>query len=185
MRPGHYGVAGTPGVIAQRREGLAVVTIVTRKDAGSRLAADMQSAFGITPPLTPHAVTSGGITVVGIGPGRMLAVADVPHDFAQSLGAHAAVTEQSDANVVFDLSGPKVRMTLAKCLAIDLDPAAFKPGDAATTSSAYIGVTLWQIDAVPTYRFLIARSFAVAFTRLIADSAAEYAFDLRDGTGQT
>jgi sarcosine oxidase gamma subunit len=111
MRPGHYGVAGTPGVIAQRREGLAVVTIVTRKDAGSRLAADMQSAFGITPPLTPHAVTSGGITVVGIGPGRMLAVADVPHDFAQSLGAHAAVTEQSDANVVFDLSGPKVRMT--------------------------------------------------------------------------
>lgn len=182
---GHYGIAGAPGVIARRREDLTVATIMARKDAGSRLAAAMHSAFGITPPSTPHAVTSSGITVVGIGPGRVLAVADVPHDFAQLLGDHAAITTQRDANIVFDLSGPKIRMALAKCLAIDLDPAAFKPGDAATTACSYIGVTLWQIDTVPTYRFLIARSFAIAFTRLIADSAAEYGFDLHDGAGQT
>jgi len=184
MPPGIYGVAGAPGVIARRREDLAIAAIVVRKNAASQIAAAMQSAFGVTPPSTPHAVTGSGVTVVGIGPGRMLAIADAPRDFAQSLGDHAAITEQSDANIVFDLSGPKVRMALAKCLAVDLDRAAFKPSDAATTSCGYIGVTLWQIDAAPTYRLLIARSYAAAFARLVADSAAEYGFDLRDGVGQ-
>ncbi|MFK8253150.1 sarcosine oxidase subunit gamma [Ancylobacter terrae] len=181
---GRYGLPGAQGVLATLRDDLAVATLAARKGAGAALAAAVAAAFGAQLVDGPKVSPGTGVDFVGTGPGRWLAVAaDRPGlaaELAAALDAHAAITEQSDANVAIDLSGPRVREALAKGVAIDLDPLAFAAGDAAVTSAALIGVTFWQLDAAPAYRFLVGRSVASGFVRFVVASAAEFGLRLDD-----
>ena len=173
--PGHYGAAGT-GVTVTLVDGLALASLATRGD-GTALAARCRAAFGVELPGPCH-VAGPEIGFVGLGPGRWLAlgggVADLEDRLRAALAPGVAVTDQSDAYVLFDVAGDQARAALAKGVALDLDPAAFGPGDAATTSAALIGVTFWQLDAAPTYRFAVGRSFAPGFSRFLVASAAEF-----------
>lgn len=183
---GHYGPAGETGVVARAVEGLAAATLVARRGATSRLAEAMAAA-GLTLADAPRMSAGAGLEAIGTGPGRWLVLAAGPG--GAELGARlsgmaaglAAITDQSDANLVFDISGPKVREALAKGVALDLHPSAFATGDAATTLVSHVGVTLWQREA-DTFRFAVARSFAPAFLRWLTAAAAEYGFALA-GTG--
>lgn len=175
---GHMGPAGATGVTAQRVDGLSAATLVARKGAGDHLAAALAAAGFALPP-GPNVGTAGGLEIVGTGPGRWLVFgADALSRLAPVVAGLAALTDQSDANLVFDVSGPQVRAALAKGVNLDLDPRAFVPGDAATTSIALVGVTFWQRDMAPTYRFAVARSYAPAFLRWLSSSAAEFGFTL-------
>nr|WP_281417861.1 sarcosine oxidase subunit gamma family protein [Ancylobacter dichloromethanicus] len=93
------------------------------------------------------------------------------------LGAEAAITEQGDAYVAFDLAGDKVPELLAKGALIDLDPRVFRPGDAATTVLAHVGVTLWRASET-SWRVLVARSLEASFTRFLIASGAEFGLRL-------
>lgn len=185
---GHYGLPGDAGVSALLRDDLALATLHARKGAGPALAAAALAAFGAVLPEGPRVGHGAGIDFIGTGPGRWLAVSashpNLAGELAAALGAHAAITEQSDSSLVIDLSGPRVRETLAKGVAIDLHPTIFRPGDAATTSVALVGVTLLQLDAAPAYRFIVGRSVAVGFARFLAASGAEYGFRLDHTTGR-
>lgn len=181
---GTYGVSGEPGVIAHLRDDIGIATIVAHKGAGLSLADATHAAFGVALLQGPRAVQGDGITFIGTGPERWLAVSETAQDLFSVIGAHAALTEQSDSSLVFDLSGQRIRETLAKGLAIDLDPAVFRVGDAATTAVAHIGVTFWQVTEAPAFRFLVARSYAAAFSRFLVASAAEYGFCLDTGAVQ-
>jgi heterotetrameric sarcosine oxidase gamma subunit len=75
---------------------------------------------------------------------------------------------------VLRLSGPKVRATFEKGLGVDLHPGSFRPGDAAVTACAHLGVILWQIDEAPTYEVAVFRSLASRFWHWLSESAAEY-----------
>ena len=172
---GHYGVEGT-GVTATLVEGLALASLATRGDLGA-INARCQAAFGLALPAGPRYVAGPEVGFVGLGPGRWFAIgtgADLEDRLRAALAPGIAVAEQSDAYVLFDVTGPDARAALAKGVAIDLDPAVFGPGDAATTSVALVGVTFWQLDAAPTYRFAVGRSFAASFSRFLATSAAEF-----------
>lgn len=172
---GHYGVEGT-GVTVTLVDGPALASLATRGDPQA-LDARCRAAFGTPLPSGPRHAAGPDLGFVGIGPGRWLAVgagADLEDRLRAALGTGVAVADQSDAYLLFDVGGPEARAALAKGVAIDLDPAAFRPGDAATTSVALVGVTFWQLDALPTYRFAVARSFAPSFSRFLVVSAAEF-----------
>lgn len=183
---GHYGAPGEPGVVATIREDLAFATLAARKGQKAALAARVSAAFGLVLPEGPRASGDADLALLGVAPGRWLAVSQTrPELAAQLAGACAelsAVTEQSDALVTFDLSGGRVLDLLAKGPAIDLDSAVFRPGDVAVTDIAHVGATLWRTGEA-TYRALVARSFAPSFSRFLVAGAAEYGLSLQHGRG--
>lgn len=184
---GHYGPHDTTGVTASVVENLAAATLVARR-GGTGALMTAAGAAGLPLADAPRVSSGAGLDAVGVGPGRWLVLA--PGLGGASLRARltgfctglAAVTDQSDANLVLDVSGPRVRDALAKGVALDLDPSVFKAGDAATTSVSHVGVTFW-LRADGAYRFAAGRSFAPAFLRWLTASAAEYGFAL-SGTGR-
>ncbi len=188
MSEGHYGPAGASGVTARLIEGLAAATLVARKGATGPLVSRF-AATGLTLADAPKVSAANGLELIGTGPGRWIVFAEGMTGAAllgrlhETTAGLAALTDQSDANLIFEIAGPKVREALAKGVSVDLHEAAFGPGDAATTSVALRGVTLWQCDGTPIYRFAVARSFAPAFLRWLTASAVEYGFTL-SGTGR-
>ncbi|MFG1465186.1 sarcosine oxidase subunit gamma family protein [Xanthobacter sp. DSM 24535] len=187
---GHYGAcAGTPGVEARVVDALALATIVVRKDARVAAAELAQSSLGLTLPAGPHTASVDELTLIGTGPGRFLALAENTPGAAlltrleAAFGKTVALTDQSDGQVVIELTGPGVCDALAKLVPLDLDPRAFKAGDAASTLVALVPVLLWQTNAAPTYRFAVPRSFAPAFLRALTTAGAEFGIALL-GTGR-
>lgn len=180
---GHYGPAGAAGVRAVRLGGVAAATLVTRRGAAPRLVR-LAAEAGLPLEDAPRASGAGALTAIGTGPGRWLVFAEglsgtaLRARLASLAQDEGAVTDQSDAHLLFDLSGPDVREALARGVTLDLHPRAFGAGDAATTLVAGISLTFWQTDAAPTYRFAVPRSFAPAFTRWLAASAAPFGFTL-------
>ncbi|MEP9353786.1 sarcosine oxidase subunit gamma family protein [Xanthobacter sp. KR7-65] len=185
---GDYGLEGAAGVRAQAVTGLAAATLVARRGQTAALRAACAAA-GLPLADAPRASSGAGLEAVGTGPGRWLI-------FAEGLSGRelrarleglsaglAAVTDQSDANLVLDISGARAREALMKGVTVDLDPAAFQTSDAATTIVSHVGVTFWQRDAAPTFRFVVGNSFAPAFLRWLGASAAEFGFAL-SGTGR-
>lgn len=185
---GHYGPEGSTGVTARVVEGIAAATLVARRGAVRSLLA-AASAQRLPLVDAPRVSAGGGLEAVGTGPGRWLVLAEgvsgatLLARLRDLSGGLAALTDQSDANLVIDVSGPRVRAALMKGVGVDLDPVAFGPGDAATTVVSHVGVTFFQRDDAPTYRFLVGRSFGPAFLRWLAASAAEYGLAL-SGTGR-
>jgi methylglutamate dehydrogenase subunit D len=184
LAPGRYGAdTQAPGVKAKRLD-LALATLTAGRGAAPALAAALAAGIGIALPAGAQYVAVDGIGFIGIGPGRWTVAAEgisgeaLLERLKAFLGANGSACDQSDGSVVFELSGLKVRDALAKLLIVDIDPAVFSAGSAATTSAALIGTTFWQTDTAPTYRFAVARSYAPAFVRALAASAVEYGFEL-------
>jgi methylglutamate dehydrogenase subunit D len=180
---GRFGAPqGAAGVRLTERTGLALASIqgIGRTD----MSAAIGKALGFNVPTRPVCVHGGGVMLLGTGPGQWLALTEtpMPHGFAGDL-AHrlagiAAVTDQSDSRCIIRIAGEKARATLAKGVPVDLDPRAFKPGDAATTLATVLNITLWQVDDAPTYDIAVARSFAGSFWSWLTASAAEFGYEV-------
>lgn len=186
--PGRHGrMDGPAGVTLGLVRGLGAAIVNARRTGQPEPA--FEHSFGITLPNGPKAASRDGLTAIGIGPRRWLVFCapatgdELAARLEGAVGGHAALTDQSDAYLVFELSGLHARDALAKMCTLDLDPVAFGPGDAATTSMAFVGVTLWQTDAAPTYRLAVGRSFAPSLLRAFAAGAAQYGLFV-EGTGR-
>ncbi|MBS9478666.1 sarcosine oxidase subunit gamma [Ancylobacter radicis] len=176
---GHYGRPGTPGATARIVEGLALATLAARKGQTPALTARLAAIFG-APVVDAPRVSGTAPAFIGMGPGRWIALAEdaaLATHLREAAGPLAAVTEQSDGYIVLDLAGPKAGWLLAKGALIDLDPAIFREGDAATTVLAHIGVTLWRTGP-EGFRLLVLRSYLAAFCRFLVTSGAEYGLRL-------
>ena len=88
------------------------------------------------------------------------------------------MTDQSDARLVLQLSGARVRDVLAKGVPLDLHPKVFKVGDVATTLVAYIGVQIDRLDE-DTWQLTAPRSMAGSFWSWLSASAAEFGYEIR------
>ena len=64
-------------------------------------------------------------------------------------GTHHLLADMSDARVVLRLAGDGCREVLAKGLAVDFDPAAFRPGMLRRSHIAKVAVMVTQVAAVP------------------------------------
>jgi heterotetrameric sarcosine oxidase gamma subunit len=178
---GRYGAPdGEPGVTLALRTDLALASVVARKHRLGPLARRVEETFGLELPTTPRRIAAGPVAFAWAGPGHWLASAEGMDGHAfearlrNELAGMASVSDQSDGRIVLSVSGPKAREALAKGVMVDLHPHAFRPGDAAATSVAHVGVHFWQADAAPTYEFAVLRSFSAAFWEWLIASAAEF-----------
>jgi methylglutamate dehydrogenase subunit D len=182
--PGRYGrTEANPGVVVAELPAPGLALVTARSGRSADLIATAEATFGIAPPTTPRRVEAGGLAFVWSGPDRWLAQrAKEPPAGMEALLAplatHAAIVDESHARMLLRVSGPRVRDALAKGVALDLDPHAFRPGDTAMTAVAHIAVQLWQTDETPTYVISIAPSLAGSFWDWLEASAAEYGLAL-------
>ena len=170
--------AGTgDGVVAVERIGLAIATIILRRDKLRELAAAVTANFAIDLPVGAEWTANNGLALLGTGPGKWLAINDsrdteFVSNLETQLQGFASVVEQSDGLGVLRLSGRALSETLAKGVQIDLAPAAFPTGSVAVTSIAHIGATLWKVDDRPTIDVAVARSLSNSFLHWLEASAS-------------
>lgn len=152
-----------------------LVSVIARRQGSAAVAAAVQEHFGRVLPQQPRAVFADSAHSVGFlwcGPGHWLAMSDGAADantlekqLQDKLAGVAAICDQSGSRVLFSVQGPAARTVLAKGLGVDLHPRSFQPGYVAMSSLGHMGVQLWQVDATPEYRLLVARSYAGSFRR--------------------
>lgn len=182
LTAGRYGAFPDDPGVAVKPLAVSLATLVAGRDAAA-LTQAVKAACGVALPDGPQYVQGDAFAFIGVGPGKwtvssVLAPEEALEKLESLVGAAGSVCDQSDGSVVFELSGAHGRDALVKMVNIDIDPAAFKAGSAATTRAALIGVTLWQVDDAPTYRLAVARSYATAFIRALAGASAEFGFAL-------
>jgi methylglutamate dehydrogenase subunit D len=169
-----------PGVTIAERTGVSICSVLARKGAEGALADRVRQVLGCELPREPRSSATAPVAFTWAGPSQWLALGEGTDGKAfetrlrSSLVDVASVMDQSDSRTIVRIGGPRARDALAKGVHIDLDPRAFRPGDAAVTAVAHVGVHFWQVDAAPTYEFAMLRSFAVSFWEWIADAAAEF-----------
>jgi sarcosine oxidase subunit gamma len=148
------------------RDELTLASFASAKGKREALVAAIKDKYGLTLPSTPLRVEGRGIAVLWSGPDQWIAVAertngrDLERELKPLLAGVASVVDQTDARAILRISGPRSRAVLAKGVPIDLHPRAFGPGAVAITHASHIGVTLWQLDAAPTYELAVFRSYA-------------------------
>ena len=95
------------------------------------------------------------------------------------LAGLAAIVDQSHGRTLLRVTGPRVRDALAKGVAIDLHPRAFKTGDTRPSRSSPISASSsGRSTTRPTYEFAVARGLALSFWHWLEASAAEYGLEL-------
>jgi len=73
------------------------------------------------------------------------------------------VSEQSDARVIFRISGEKARELMQKACRLDLHPSVTSKNWCAQTVMAQTGVIIHQLDEAPTYDLFVYAGFAQDF----------------------
>lgn len=182
LAPGMYGAARSPGVTATPLN-LALAHLGAGRGLFGALAQKFTADLGIALPTGPKLVCVGAMSFIATRPGGWLVAAEdgdgeaLETRLAALAGEAGTACDQSDGTLVYALTGPDVRAALAKMVDIDLDPAVFGPGSAATTRGSLIGMTLW-VTVGGAFRVAVARSYGTAFLRALAQAAAEYGFIL-------
>lgn len=175
---GRHGRAdGAAGVSVTPREHLGLAAIIAREGGGPALSDPLRDLIGVAPPSTPKVARGTGGDLVWSGPNQWLVVSpqrSIAERLTGKLAGLAAVSDQKDARAVLRLGGPRIREALAKGCLVDLHPRAFRPGDAASTIIAHVGVQLWQLDEGPTYDLAVFRSMSGSFWSWLMASSAEF-----------
>lgn len=161
-----------------------------RVDPASSAANAIEGVLGTGLPRSAGDVASHGEhSVLWQGPDEWLVVSQMSAEAlveelrSSVAGAHAAIVDVSANRTVVELRGAAARAVLQKGCPLDLNPRAFAPGRAVSTTLARIPLILWQVGP-DSYRLLPRSSFADYVARWLLDATREYASDFRDGGGR-
>ncbi len=152
----------------EKREHLGLATVRARKGVPSTA---IGAALGLIAPAAAAYTVGGHLALVGCAPGTWLAVSETPdgewpEQLVRRLSGVAYVTDQSAGYEVVRITGEDARKVLQAGVHLDLHPATFGPGSAASTSIARVDVLLWRLDD--------GAAFEIAFYRSYADSLWEW-----------
>lgn len=185
LHAGHHGAEGKSGVTLREVNGCAIAELTAFNGQKESLATVIVTTFGVALPAANKSVSKDGVTFISVGPGKWLvtgegtAERDLIARLQKAAGSLAAVVDQSDARALVEISGDKARAALAKGVMIDLDPVAFKSGDAATSFAVQFWITLWQTNDAPTYRLAVFRSMGRDLLHWLESSAAEFGYTIQ------
>lgn len=175
---GRYGKRdGAAGVTASERINLGLATVDVRKGQDAALKATVKSAYGVDLPDGPTSAVGKGVRFIGVGPGQWFAVSEaqaneaLADELSEKLKGLASVADHSSGRAVIRIEGPAVRETLAKGLAVDIDPRVFEDGAAAVSTIGHMGVLLWRDGEA--YDVALFRSVGGSFWGWLRGSAAE------------
>lgn len=108
----------------------AIWSIAPYRGRAAALSAALEQAHGLRFPAPGSLVEAGAAAIAWSGLDQAFLMGVVPDP---GLGAHAALSDQSDGWVRLMLAGPSARAVLARLVPIDLAPAACPPGSARRT----------------------------------------------------
>lgn len=116
----------------------------------------LKALIGAGMPAPNRATGREGARVIWTGAGQaMVTGARVDPSLAQ----HAALTDQSDAWVMFHLQGQGVEDVLARLTPLDLNPGVFKKGHAARSLLGHMNAVFLKV-AADTFEIMVFRSMA-------------------------
>jgi methylglutamate dehydrogenase subunit D len=189
LAPGAQRPSEGAGLRLLRRDGVALANVIARKGQAGVLRMRIKDRLGFDLPSGCSYVRSADVAAIGVAPDAWLIVAEATKaigfigDLCRTLDGVAAVVDQSGAYQVLRLSGPALRDTLAKGVALDFHPEAFGPGGAAVTLADHVNVILWRVDSgeALTLDIAVPRSVFGDFWSWLTESAAAYGLALDDG----
>jgi sarcosine oxidase subunit gamma len=132
----------------------------------------LDAALAVTLPQSPNFVRQNGFVYMWSGPNSWLVFGADMADLAAAK-PYAAITEQSDGRVVFEVAGAHAKLALAKTVPIDLHDDAFAIGATALTLAGHINVQIWRV-ADTHYHLACFRSFAIALYDTLNLSCREF-----------
>ncbi|RJF76340.1 sarcosine oxidase subunit gamma [Rhodopseudomonas palustris] len=176
------GSAKGDGVTIIELRGLALATLQARRGQSEALRSRIATTYQLDLPDRPAIAHGRDVAFVGMAPQTWLAISESDASLVRTLKTStagvASVSDQSGGYAVFRVTGPAVRAALAKGFPIDLEPTAFKVGDAATTVVGHIGASIWRnpddADGSPVFEISVFRSLTRSFLDWFAGSAAEF-----------
>ncbi|MFN3642720.1 MAG: sarcosine oxidase subunit gamma [Gemmobacter sp.] len=122
--------------------------------AGTAATAAALAPFGLAWPDPGRMTTNGAARLAFAGRGTCFLIGVAP----PSLGAAAAVTDQSDGWAGLCLTGAAAPDVLARLVAIDLRPAALPPGSAVRAMLNHMPLCLMRTEGA--FELLVFRSMA-------------------------
>jgi methylglutamate dehydrogenase subunit D len=170
-------VSDTSGVSVRRRDGLGMVSVGTRRGGAAALAQALREHAGLAVPEPGCWVGDDALALLWCAPGQFLAVGDVVavQRVAEALRGVALLVDLTEGRVVVRVAGPGVREVLARVVPLDLHPRIMRPGCAAATVAAHIGVQIWQLDDSPSYDLAGSVSFSGSLLRALELAGARIA----------
>lgn len=118
--------------------------------------AGQEEALGLPFPAPNRSVEQGGLRLLWSGAGQALAIGALP----RGLDGKAALSDQSDAWAVMQLSGEGAEAVLARLTPVDLNPAVFQPGHVLRSEVAHMNAVLARL-AADRFEIMVFRSMAV------------------------
>lgn len=175
---------GPPGVVIEVIDAFVSGQVIARKGKAAETIAVLSDFFGSDVADAPRRVAGGRACVFGTGPGKWRVIVRA-EGAAQSLAALfsrladvAMAIEDGDGFFLLDLSGPKMRQTLAKGVPIDLHANAFPLATSVETQAALIPLHLALIDEAPVFECLSAASTAGSLWSWLSACAAEFGYEV-------
>lgn len=183
--PGHYGAAGSGVSIAAAT--IAAAWNVQGNATRAPFIEEVQRRFGVRLPTAPNTFVKTGVaTALWLGPTSWLLVAGGASplvDFAARRdalnAAGGALFDVSASRTAWRISGPHAATVLAKGCPLDFHPRAFLPGACAQSLFGRIAALFVKHDDAPTFTVMVPRSYARDAWHALAESAAQYGFDVQ------
>ncbi len=184
--PGRFGrsLPEGPGVALSLVHPCEVAVVIASNGKARALAAAVKKDFGLDLPGMGGSATARGVSLHGSAPEQWLAVApgaaagSLAVRLERKLGTLAMVSDQSHGRTVMRLAGARARDVLSKGTAVDLRPAAFRPGMCAATQIGHVGV-LVACTAEDSFELSVLRSFAEGFWQGLSELALEWGYEVR------
>lgn len=134
----------------------ALTSIAPFAGQAKTLGAAFKAAHGMAWPAPLRATGKDGARAIWFGKDMVLLAGPAPDP---GLGAHAALTDQSDAWSAVQLSGADVEAVLARVVPVDISAANFKRGHTARTQIQHMNGSLTRIGA-DSFLLMVFRSMA-------------------------
>ncbi|MBZ0218192.1 MAG: hypothetical protein K8F25_16675, partial [Fimbriimonadaceae bacterium] len=169
------------GVTIREVTGRAVVSVAAPRGGGDKLAKAIFSAYKTAIPAVGQSAVSKDTDarLLGMRPNQFFLLFDPSganpvDEVAKKLAAAAYLTDQSDAWVMFSISGPNARSMLARICTIDLHSDVFREDQVARTMIEHLSATIIR-ETGDKFLLLSPRSSAKSFLHALETSARNVA----------
>lgn len=158
----------------EERADLALVSVATPSGGETTLARAFEDNWQLSLPGASCSSVNGDLRAIRTAPDQLMlmfahATPDAAQVISDRLQGAGYVTDQTDAWVILEISGPATLSALERICPLDLDPAGFPVDAAARTAFEHMGAMMVRLSDT---RFLLlsARSSAVSFLHAVETS---------------
>jgi len=158
----------------RERDDLAMVSVATPLGHGAAVAKALKAAFKLDVPKPTQSAGDNKMRAVSLTADQVMlifahATPDANSHVQSKLGGVGYTTDQTDAWVAIEVSGPDVHAALERICPVDLHPGAFPVGASARTTMEHMGAMIVRLSD-DAFLLASARSSAASFAHAVTTS---------------